>query len=212
MINVMIVEDQELPRQLFEMIVGNSGRYRVVHSIRSAAMAPVFCEQGDIDLILMDVCTEMDASGLDASERIKKRFPQIRIIIVTSMPEFSWLARARNIGVDSFWYKNVSREPLLELMDRTMAGESVYPDETPVLSLGMTTNHDFSTRELEVLRELTTGDSNSEIGERLGISALTVKAHIKSLLEKTGFRSRTELAVEARRLGIVIRDRKPGEP
>lgn len=207
MTNVMIVEDQTMTRQLFEMLVQGSEKYRVVQSISSADMAMFYCQQGNVDLVLMDVCTAMDASGLEAAERIKKQFPKIRIIIVTSMPEFSWLKRAKEIGVDSFWYKNVSREPLLELMDRTMNGESIYPDDTPELSLGCATNHEFSYRELEILRELTTGDSNVDIGERLGVSANTVKGHIQHMMDKTGFKSRTELAVEARRLGIVIKDK-----
>ena len=207
MYNVMIVEDQSMNRQLFEMMISSSGNYRTVRSIANADMALFYCKQGGIDLILMDVLTAEDASGLDAAERIKKECPRIRIIVVTSMPEFSWIERAKQIGADSFWYKNVSRISLIEMMDRTMAGEHIYPDETPGLVFGNTTNHDFTKRELEILRELTTGDSNAEIGRRLNISANTVRNAIQIMMEKTGFRSRTELAVEARRLGIVIKDR-----
>lgn len=207
MTNVMIVEDQGMTSQWFEMVIEESENYQVVRSIPNADMALFYCQQGNVDLILMDVCTEMDASGLDASEMIKEKFPHIRIIIVTSMPEFSWLERSREIGIDSFWYKTVSKQQLLDLMDRTMKGENIYPDETPELTLGYVTNHDFSYRELEILRELTTGDSNAEIGRRLNISAFTVRNAIRVMMEKTGFRSRTELAVEARRLGIVIKDK-----
>ena len=208
MTNVLIVEDQEMSRQLFEILLRDTGRYRVVRSIPNASMAPFYCAQGGIDLVLMDVCTELDASGLDAAARIKEKHPDIKVIIVTSIPEFSWLERARAIGADSFWYKNVSREPLLELLDRTMAGESVYPDETPELRLGLASSREFSRRELEILRELTGGGSNQEIGEALGISALTVKTHLKNMLQKTGFHTRTELAVEARRIGLVVRENK----
>ena len=208
MTNVLIVEDQEMSRQLFEILLRDTGRYRVVRSIPNASMAPFYCAQGGIDLVLMDVCTELDASGLDAAARIKEKHPDIKVIVVTSIPEFSWLERARAIGADSFWYKNVSREPLLELLDRTMAGESVYPDETPELRLGLASSREFSRRELEILRELTGGGSNQEIGEALGISALTVKTHLKNMLQKTGFHTRTELAVEARRIGLVVRENK----
>ena len=207
MINVMIVEDQSLSRQLFEMMLGNTDRYQVVRSIANADMALFYCENEKIDLIIMDVMTAMDASGLEASERIKKKYPAIKIVIVTSMPEFTWIERAHRIGVDSFWYKNVSGASLVDILDRTVQGESIYPEQTPELSFGITTNRDFSHRELEILRELTTGDSNAEIGTRLGISANTVRNAIQVMMEKTGFRSRTELAVEARRLGIVIKDR-----
>ena len=92
-------------------------------------------------------------------------------------------------------------------MKRTMNGEHIYPDETPVVRIGEATNHDFTERELDVLKELTTGDTNAEIAKRLFISVATVKSHIQHLMEKTGFKTRTELVSEARGLGIVIKDK-----
>ena len=96
---------------------------------------------------------------------------------------------------------------ILDVMNKTMAGESIYPDSTPLITIGNSTNHEFTERELDILRELTTGDSNTEIGDRLGISASTVKYHVENLLSKTGFHTRTELASEARSLGIVIKEK-----
>ena len=110
--------------------------------------------------------------------------------------------------MDSFWYKDGRRESILDVMRRTMAGEHIYPDETPLIRIGNATNHEFTDRELDVLKELTTGDTNAEIAERLHISIGTVKSHIGHLMEKTGFKTRTELASEARALGIVIKDTK----
>ena len=202
---VLIVEDQEMPRQLFEIFVSSDPRYSHVASISNAELAIDFCSHGRIDLILMDVMTELGSSGLDAAEMIKKKYPEVKIIIVTSMPEASWLKRAKEIGVDSFWYKEAQKEPILRVMERTMMGEHVYPDETPVVPIGCTNNHDFSERELEILRELITGDSNAEIGQRLGIAASTVKDHVQNMLEKTGMHTRTELAAVARSLGIAIK-------
>ena len=204
----MVVEDQAMPRQLFESIIVSSGRYSLVHSIKNADMADIYCEKSEIDLILMDVCTAMNSSGLEAAKRIKSKYPVIKIIIVTSMPEVSFIKRAREAGADSFWYKETDEHTVLEIMDRTMAGESVYPDKTPVVSFGITDSGDFSDRELEVLRELTSGDTNAAIGERLGMSQYTVRDYIQTMLEKTGFRSRTELAVKARESGLVILDRR----
>lgn len=203
--NVLIVEDQMMPRQLLEIFIGSSEQYTLAASISNAALAIKFCRNQKIDLILMDVMTEFGESGLDASEEIKKEFPDIKIIIVTSMPEATWLDRARKIGVDSFWYKEVESAPILEVMDRTMAGEYIYPDSLPSVRIGFADSAEFTDREIEILRELQTGDSNTEIAGRLGISAETVKFHIKSLLQKTGFHTRTELAMESRTLGIVIK-------
>ena len=202
---VLIVEDQEMPRQLFEIFVKSDPRYDLVGSISNAELAIDFCTHMRIDLILMDVMTEHGSSGLDAAENIKKKYPNIKIIIVTSMPEASWLKRAREIGVDSFWYKESQKEPILAVMERTLSGDHVFPDMPPIVQIGNATNHDFSERELDVLRELITGDSNAEIGQRLGIAPSTVKYHVQNMLQKTGMHTRTELAAVARSLGIVIK-------
>ena len=205
---VMIVKDQTMPRQLFELRIQSSELFETVLSINSAAMADVYCLKYPVDIILMDVITCGGESGLEAAARIKRAFPQIRIIIVTSMPECSYLERARAIGVDSFWYKEDANTDLLDVMARTMRGESIYPSATPELRLGLASSCEFTARELEVLREMTGGDTNSEIAERLHMSVATVKSHILSMLGKTGFRNRTELAVRARESGLVILDRK----
>ena len=205
---VMIVEDQTIPRQLFELRVQSSERFELAISIDNAAMADIYCLKYPVDLILMDVVTRDGESGLNAAARIKRAFPQIRIIIVTSMPECSYLSRAREIGVESFWYKEEQRESLLEIMERTMDGESIYPDAPPELRLGLASSYDFTERELEVLREITGGDTNQEIAEHLHMSVATVKTHILNMLSKTGFRNRTELAVRARESGLVILNRK----
>ena len=205
MINVMVVEDDPMARKLFEIILASSGRYDLTASIESASLAEFYCMTSDIDLILMDVCTALHASGLDAASKIKKKYPEIRIIIVTSQPECDFIDRARSSGVDSFWYKDPSEDILLEVMDRTMAGESIYPDTTPILDLGLAKSIELTARELEVLRELTSGDTDDVIAERLKLSTHTVKKHIKSMFQKTGFTTRTQLAVMARDSGLVIR-------
>lgn len=132
---VLIVEDQEMPRQLFEIFIQGDERYLHVGSITNAMLAIEICRVKKVDLILMDVCTDLGSSGLDAAEEIKKEFPGIRIIIVTSMPEYSWIERARRIGVDSFWYKETHKEGILDVMNRTMEGEQVYPEDTPLVMM-----------------------------------------------------------------------------
>lgn len=202
---VLVVEDQEMPRQLFEIFINSSENFVHAGSVANAEAVITILERCSVDLILMDVMTELGKSGLEVASKVKAKYPDTKLIIVTSMPEYSWLKRAKEIGVDSFWYKDGKKEDILNVMERTMAGERVFPDDTPLVSIGNTTNHDFTDRELEVLKELTTGDSNAEIGERLCISAGTVKYHIQNLLDKTGYKTRTELASNARSLGIVIK-------
>ncbi|MGN0395601.1 MAG: LuxR C-terminal-related transcriptional regulator [Coprococcus sp.] len=203
-IKVMIVDDQYISRQLFEMYVKSSEKYELVYTVESAAFADAFVLKQPIDLVLMDILMNDGSNGLEAAARIKKNRPDIKIIAVTSMPESSWLEKARRIGIESFWYKEASKETILEVMDRTMSGESVYPDRPPKVRIGLADSEEFTERELEVLRIMTTGVSNCVIAEKLHISENTVKNHIRHMMEKTGCESRTELAIEARVSGVVI--------
>jgi DNA-binding CsgD family transcriptional regulator len=88
-----------------------------------------------------------------------------------------------------------------------MAGESVYPDKAPMVKIGDASSYDFTPKEIEILRLLVQGASNAEISEELDISIHTVKTHIKHLLLKTGYKSRTKLAIQARITGMVIEDK-----
>lgn len=201
---VMIVDDQFVSRQLFEMYLKASENYELVYSLESALFADTFVLKSNIDLVLMDILMSDGSNGLVAAERIKKNRPDIKIIAVTSMPEVSWIKKSREIGIESFWYKEVSEETILDIMDKTMKGESVYPDSTPKVKLGLAHSNEFTERELEVLRVMITGVSNATIARKLNISESTVKNHIHNMLEKTGCESRTELAIEARVSGIVV--------
>ncbi|HAG68605.1 response regulator transcription factor [Oribacterium sp. NK2B42] len=204
MYKVLICDDQNISRRLFELFVSHSDRYEMVASIPSARAADTYCARFQVDLVLMDVVMKDGSDGLEAAARIKKNYPDTRVIIVTSMPEASYLERAKEIGADSFWYKELENEPLLEVMDRTMDGERVWPVAVPAVAIGMISSKDFTPSELMVLREVTRGSSNEEIAEALHLSVATVKTHINHMMQKTGFRNRTELAIEARVSGIVI--------
>lgn len=201
---VMIVDDQFISRKLFELYLTESEQYEVSCLVESAADAARYLQQYPSDLILMDILMNDASNGIAEAATIKKNNPSVKIIAITSMPEESWLKRAQKAGIDSFWYKESSKETILHVMDRTMAGESVYPDQPPVVTLGHARSTDFTERELEVLRVMTKGASNQEIAQELCIAENTVKQHIRHMMEKSGCKSRTELAIEARISGVVI--------
>lgn len=209
--NVLIVEDDPMARQLLEIYIDKSENYELAGSIESALFAEAFCRTHKVEVILMDVCTAMNANGIDATADIKKHLPNIKIVVITSQPECSYIDRARAAGVDSFWYKSATAEEIISIMDRTFDGESIYPDNTPELQLGDTVSETFSERELDVLRLVVAGHTDAAIAEKLFISVATVKTHIQNMKNRTGFRNRTELAVRARESGLVITDHKKEE-
>ena len=95
---VLIVEDQRMPRENMERIIADSTSYELAASISSAELAIIKCQRQHIDLVLMDVCTTGSKDGIDAAAEIKKQFPSIKIIIVTSMVEVGYLDRAKAAG------------------------------------------------------------------------------------------------------------------
>ena len=203
---IMIVDDQFVSRELSKLYIEQSPDYEVLYCIDTAMFADTYVLKAPLDLVIMDILMKDGSNGLDAAEKIKKLKPEVKIVAVTSMPEVSWMDRAREIGIESFWYKDVSEETILDIIERTLAGESIYPDSTPVVTLGLAKSSEFTPREIEVLRLLTTGVGNDEIAEKLDISQSTVKTHVKHLLEKTGFETRTQLAIQSRVTGFVIED------
>ena len=205
-VRVLVVDDFRISRSFFEMYVRSSARYTLSGSLSSASEAMPFCEKNEVDLIIMDVMMRSGTDGLTAAARIKERFPGIKIILCTSAAESSWEQKARQAGIESFWYKEYSNEPLLEVMDRTVSGESVYPQTSPDLHFGNTTRANLTDRELDVLRELTSGYTNEEIANRLGVTVNTVRYHIQNMLNKTGFENRLDLAINAKALWLVVSD------
>ncbi|MBQ6231302.1 MAG: response regulator transcription factor [Eubacterium sp.] len=202
---VVIADDSRMSRLVCENIINDSDRYELVGSFATAEEAVNFCARNPVDMVIMDiVMLKGDYNGIEAAGIIKQHRPETKVILMTSMPEHTFISKARENNVDSFWYKEIEEIPLLSLIDRTADGESIYPDSTPVLSLGQISSTEFTSRELEVLRLLVDGYENPEIAEMLCISPRTVKMHIENMLHRTGFRNRLELAVNVRADGFII--------
>ena len=192
---VLIVEDQRMPRENMERILLDSGKYALSASVNGADVALAVCRQEKIDLILMDVCTAAE---------IKAEFPDIKIIIVTSMVEVGYLKRAKEAKVDSFWYKDISPENLIDVIEQTMAGEHIFPDKTPSVKLGLADSSELTAKEIEVLRFVCEGLEYSEIAERMHISQRTVKFHVSNILSKTGYANKTRLAIAVTNKNFII--------
>lgn len=188
------------------MYVRAAGRYELAASLRTAQEAVDYVDVHEADLLILDVMMQEGIDGLTAAGLIKQKHPELKIILTTSTSETSWEDKAREIGVESFWYKEYDDHSLIEIMDRTSEGESVYPAEPPEVSFGRIRRSDLTERELDVLRELTASLTNDEIADKLHISVNTVKRHLQNIMEKTGFASRLELAMNVRMLGLVIHD------
>lgn len=207
-IKVVVVDDQNISRGFFEMYVRASSDYELVAGLRTAQAATEYVEDHDVDLLIMDVMMQEGIDGLTAASQIKQKHSEIKIVLTTSTSETTWEQKAKDAGIESFWYKEYDEHGLLEIMERTLSGESVYPSEPPKVTFGNITRADLTDRELEILRELTSNMTSEEIADKLNISTNTVKRHLQNIMEKTGFESRMDLAMNAKFLGLVVSDRE----
>ena len=204
MIYTLIVEDSRVTREALERQLSDAPDYMVMASIENAANAEIICMRNKIDLVLMDVCTADGESGLAAAARIKRNYPMTRVVIMTSMPEHSFIQKARASGCDSFWYKETDDISLLEVCSRTMKGDFVWPAQTPVLKIGNAWSDEFTERELDVIRGLAQGKRYEELGAELFMSTNTVKYHVKNILQKTGFHSTVRLVAEVVEKRLIL--------
>lgn len=191
MYKAIIVDDHESMCDSLTYALESTGDYSVVGTLFAAAHAEVFCERLQPDLVLMDVCTDGDVSGLDMAETLRNRFPDIKIIIMSGFDEITYVPRSKEIGAHAFVYKSKSLAYFIEVLHSVMQGETVYPEEKTIpLPTG---EIPLTIREMEVLRLMCKHMTSQEIAEELFISISTVKYHKTNILGKTGFSKSLDL-------------------
>ena len=123
MIRLMIVEDQAMLRDSLACTINTQSDMEVVASLGDAAEALEALERSGATCALLDVCTENDSSGIVAARKIKEAHPEVKVVIMTGMPEITFVEQARTAGVDSFVYKNVGTTELLGIIRSTVEGQ-----------------------------------------------------------------------------------------
>ncbi len=173
----------------------------VVASLGDATAALAAVEKSGATCALLDVCTENDSSGIVAARKIKQAHPEVRVVIMTGMPEITFVQQARDAGVDSFVYKNVGTTELLGIIRPTMEGYSTFPlAQQNIFSDAA----QLTDTELAILRLVCETKTRKEIAAELYLSEGTVKRHISEILAKTGYDSILRLAVHAVSTGLII--------
>ena len=204
MYRVLIVEDSAFVKSALSIAISQLEDYKIIDTVENSETAEILCLRVPYDLIIMDICTQDGSSGLKSADAIKKNNPKIKIVIATSMADFTFIQKAREAGCESFWYKNENTDELVDIIHRTMAGESVYPDISPVVKIGEVYSNELTQRELEVIKKLAEGKSYQEIADELFVSIDTVRQHTKSIYSKTGFHSNVQLISACIMSGLVL--------
>jgi len=200
MIRILIVEDQIMLRESLERVIGGQNDMEVAGSTDDAAVAPDLCRELQVDLVLMDIVTKNNASGITYTAQLRAEFPNIKIVIMTGFSEITFIEEARKAGAHSYVYKNSGYEHLFYAIRNTMQGNGIYPGPENQFS----PEAQFNEKELAVIRLVCKGKSRNEIIAELGMSEAAVKRIISSVLEKTEFDNIMKFAIYAVSRGFIV--------
>ena len=219
MIRVFLVDDQQMVRAGFRMLVESQVDMSVVGEAGDGNEAVQRLAVTSADVVLMDVrMPRLD--GVEATRLLAARGTEPRVIVLTTFDLDEYAFAAIRAGAAAFLLKDASPPDLLNAIRTVHAGDSVVapsttrrlldqfasllPDGTDSLSPGATPRLDVLTdREREVLTLVGRGRSNTEIAGDLVVAEATVKTHVGRILAKTGSRDRVQLVVLAYETGLV---------
>ena len=219
MIKVLIVDDQELFRESLKVVLSVSDNIRVTDAVSGVAQALKSAEQERPDVVLMDMrMPGMD--GVEGTRLFKKRWPDIKIIVLTTFDDDDYIFGALKNGASSYLLKGSSISKLSEsiriayedgaIMTPTVATKVInqfshMAQGTYRLQVDKEAVKDISKSEWQIIQAVGSGMSNKEIANELSLSEGTVRNSISNILFKLGLRDRTQLAIWAVQTGAVNR-------
>lgn len=199
-IRLLIVDDHAVVREGLEAMLGSDPGITRIATAASGADAIRICTTETPDVVLLDLRMP-GGDGLSVLDTIRARWPTVRVLLLSANASTTEVLRARHAGAAGHLSKTTDRASLLAAIRLAASGGTCFADDgTRVVD-----DHGLSARELEVLSHLGRGLSNDDLGRVLGVSAETIKSHLKSVFAKLGVTGRTEAVARAFELGLVGR-------
>lgn len=222
-IRVLIADDQRLMRDGLRIILEDAPDIEVIGEAENGLIATQIAENQQPDVILMDIRMPL-LDGIEATERIRKQTAQApRILLLTTFDTPELVVEGMRAGAAGYLLKDCSAEELCTAVRAVARGQVLLQASSAAQLLAglqghappaATASRDVSVspevekmgltaRELEVVRLIAQGHSNTEIAAELFVSDATVKTHINHIFSKLGARDRSQVIVKARQLGLA---------
>ncbi|MFZ2174408.1 MAG: response regulator transcription factor [Rhodococcus sp. (in: high G+C Gram-positive bacteria)] len=209
-VRIVLVDDHAILRQGLRSVLEREPDLEVVGEASSSREALAVVEQAAPDVVLVDLklSAASDYEGLALCAQLSSADGELGLLVLTTFLDEQLVVRAVQAGARGYVVKDVDTTELVRAIRAVSRGESAFDSRSAsavIRSLnGQTTPREGLTeRELDVLRLLATGLSNAKIGERLFISATTVKFHVSNIMRKLSVSRRAEAVYEAGKLGLI---------
>jgi DNA-binding NarL/FixJ family response regulator len=212
MIRILVCDDQAIIRDGLALMLNLERDMQVVGMAEDGHDAIVLMEQHTPDLVLMDLKMP-GVNGVEATRQIRRQYPTTKILVLTTYDDDSWIFDAIRAGANGYLLKDTPREQLIAAIRGTIAGKAyVDPDIASKLLLRVASNQSqpatqitnkLTEREIDVLRLIAQGLSNSDIAKRIYLSEGTVRNHVSAILSKLNLADRTQAAVLAIQHGLA---------
>lgn len=208
MINLAIVDDQDILREGLKLMFSKKDDTRVVATAENGRDAYELCKEIRIDVMLLDIKMPI-MNGVEATKLIKRDFPHVNIIILTTFNDDEFIFEALKYGASGYILKDATIEKIEEAIKEAYNGGVLIQPNVAKKMVGMFSKlteekviidkrvEELTEREKDILKGLGEGKSYKEIAETLYISEGTVKNHITTILNKLDLRDRTQLAIFA---------------
>ncbi|WP_026065300.1 response regulator [Amphibacillus jilinensis] len=210
MLSILIVEDQVLVRQGLKMMIETDEELKVIGEADNGKEAVTLCEKHCFDLVILDIRMPI-MNGLEATRIIRKRWPNLKILILTTFNDEDYALEALKNGANGYMLKNADADQLIRSIRSCLQGGLSIEDQVaakvmPALiqeNQQVDIDPQLTKRELDIITGIGQGLSNREIAEDLFLSVGTIKNHISVILDKLDLRDRTQIAIYAIRHHIV---------
>ncbi|MBK5417333.1 response regulator [Pseudomonas sp. TH31] len=209
-LRLVLADDHEVTRTGFVALLAGHPQFEVVGQACDGQEAVELCERLLPDIVILDYRMPV-LNGLGAARLLQQRLPALKVVIFTMDDSPDYLEAAMNAGAVGYLLKDASRDEVINALQRVAAGEEALNSAVSARLLrrmternaGGTPTENLTARERQVLALVANGMSNREIGEQLGITTGTAKAHVERVIGKLGAADRTQAAVRGIALGLV---------